>query len=123
MKYKIMTSLLASALTLGGCPTISTVRTSVDKEFQFADVQRVVPGMKESEVITLLGRPKAFGMDEQGKRYLIYQVTKISGTTGSISTPLAMGATTSVASRGFELRIQIRNALVDRVAYKNYAPS
>lgn len=121
MKRKIIAAgLLVGVIALGGCATGSSVHTSIDKEFQFADVQRIVPGMKESEVVNILGRPNAFGADEKGNRYLLYLITKFSGTTGMVILPAAGGSITSVTSKGFELRIQIRNDAVDRVAYKVY---
>ena len=124
MKHKtLLASLLATAFTLVGCASVSSEHTSVDKRFEFTDTQRIVPGMQESEVVKLLGRPNAFGLDDKCQRYLVYEITKVASTAGSVSAMVAQGSASSSSSRGFELRIQLRNHVVDRVAYKIYAAS
>jgi hypothetical protein len=102
-----------------GCATATTTMR-VEKRFQFSGIDRIHQGMKEEEVIRLLGKPTAIGIDEQGREYLLYQQTGYKQTMG-MSPPIGYThVSASSIPTGFEVRIYVKDKIVQSVGYTLY---
>lgn len=117
---KIILIMFVTTFFLSACgATKGTIRTSVDQKFEFSEVEKIKRGMSETQVIELLGRPTAFGIDEQGREYLLYQLTTLSSTMGMVFTPVG-GTIASTSLKGFEVRIYLQDGKVQGIGYTQY---
>ena len=108
-------------IVLTGCGVgIISIKTTVDKEFTFDEVSKVKAGMSEAQVIELMGKPIAFGVDEQSREFLLYQLTRQSAMSGMVNPPGVVGATTSASLKGFEVRVHLKDGVVQNVGYTLY---
>lgn len=112
---KVAIAILGISLLVGCSAGTASIKTSADKDFEFNDANKIKPGMSEPQVIELLGKPFAFGTDEKGRQYLLYQRTSVSSST-------VMAATVASASslKGFEVRIHLKDGVVQSVGYTLY---
>jgi len=118
--FRIM-SIFLLPLVLLGCST-GTIMVRAKKKFQFSEIEKIHQGMKEEEVIKLLGKPTAVGIDEQNREYLLYQQIGVKQST--VMTPtITIGYahwSTSMVPTGFEVRIYIKEGIVQSVGYTLY---
>ena len=104
-RIRSFVTLVAASLVFSSCAVgFASVKRSVDKEFAFTEVSNLKPGMSETQVIELMGKPTAFGVDEHGRQFLLYQITRRSEMVGMVNPVLVVGATKSVSLKGFEVR-------------------
>jgi hypothetical protein len=113
---KITTIVLAAVFLVGCGAGTASIKTSTDKSFEFSDISKIKTGMSEANVIELLGKPTAFGMDEQGRQYLLYHRTSISSSAVIVATVV----TASASTKGFEIRVYLKDGLVQSVGYTLY---
>lgn len=106
-------------LILLGCATATTTMR-VEKKFQFSEIDKIHQGMKEEEVIGLLGKPTAVGVDEQGREYLLYQQTGYKTSETMIPLPGYAHMSATTVPTGFELRIYLKEGIVESVGYTKY---
>lgn len=73
-------SVLLLSVMFSGCLSINfmSIKAPASKDITLADTEKIKPGMKEDEVISLLGSPISFGIDDEGRDYLHYEAGKIS---------------------------------------------
>lgn len=120
-------SAIAAALAgvlLSGCGVISgSIKISTDKEFPFSEITKVTPGMKESEVISLLGKPTAFGMNDKARYYLKYQQTTTATRTTMLTGPGIGTLTQKQAAHGFEVEIYLKDGVVETIGHTLYSNS
>jgi len=115
---KTMTIFLFPLFLLGCATATTTMR--VEKRFQFSEIDKIHQGMKEEEVIRLLGKPSAVGIDEQGREYLLYQQTGYKQTMG-MSPPIGYThVSASSVPTGFEVRIYVKDKIVQSVGHTSY---
>ena len=76
--------------------------------------------MKEEEVIKLLGKPIALGIDEQNREYLLYQQMGVKQSTAMTPLPGYAHMSASMVPTGFEVRIYIKEGIVQSVGYTLY---
>ena len=112
---------LFAAVALGGCGVVmGSFKMAADREFPLSEVSKVQPGMREGEVVELLGKPAAFGIDDQGCPYLAYNRTRQSVRGGMITGPGAGAVTASARLTGFEVRVYLRDGVVQSVGETLY---
>jgi hypothetical protein len=99
---------------------MGTITNKVDKEFAFSQLDKIVPGTSEAQLIELLGKPSAFGVDEEGREFLLYRMTRQSQKATAVSAIVASGVEASTVLKGFEVRIHIKNGSVQTVGYTLY---
>jgi len=121
-RIRSLSTLVVVSLVFSGCAVgFGSVKRSVDKEFAFTEVSNIKPGMSEMQVIELMGKPTAFGIDEHDRQFLLYQITRRSERTGMINPVLVVGAATkSVSLKGFEVRVHLKDGVVQNVGYTLY---
>jgi outer membrane protein assembly factor BamE (lipoprotein component of BamABCDE complex) len=120
-RIRSFVTLVAASLVFSGCAVgFGSVKRSVDKEFAFTEVSNLKPGMSETQVIELMGKPTAFGVDEHGRQFLLYQITRQSEMVGMVNPILVVGATKSVSLKGFEVRVHLKDGVVQNVGYTLY---
>lgn len=107
-------SVLLSAVVLSGCIDINfmNIRAPGSKEITLADVEKVKPGMNEGEVISLLGPPISFGIDDEGRDYLHYETAKISLVDQSTLVPFFGIASRTAETKGFTFNVYLQSGLV-----------
>ena len=116
-----LTTLVIASIVLAGCGVgFTRIKTVVDKEFDFSEVSKVQVGMSEAQVIKLLGKPTVFGVDEQGRDFLLYEQTRQSAVSGMANPPGAVAAQGSVSLKGFEVRVRLKDGIVQNVGYMLY---
>jgi hypothetical protein len=114
-------SLVVIVVLLHGCAVgLGTIDQTVDKEFTFSELNKIVPGTSEAQLIELLGKPSAFGVDEKGREFLLYRITRQSQKAVAVSALVASGVEASTVLKGFEVRIHIKDGLVQTVGYTRY---
>lgn len=112
--FKVI-SIFLFPLILLGCATATTTMRA-EKRFQFSEIDKIHQGMKEEEVVKLLGKPAAAGVDEQGREYLLYQQT---GVKTNVAILPGYGSASSVPT-GFEIRVYVKEKMVQSVGYTLY---
>lgn len=113
---KAAITILGIFLLVGCGAGTASIKTSADKDFEFNDINKIKPGMSEAQVIELLGKPSAFGTDEKGRQYLLYQHTSLSQSAVMAATVVSASSLT----KGFEVRIHLKDGMVQSVGYTLY---
>jgi outer membrane protein assembly factor BamE (lipoprotein component of BamABCDE complex) len=113
---KAAIAILGISLLVGCSAGTASIKTSADKDFEFNDVNKIKPGMREAQVVELLGKPSAFGTDEKGRQYLLYHRTSVSSSAVMAATVVSASSLT----KGFEVRIHLKDGVVQSIGYTLY---
>jgi hypothetical protein len=95
-----------------GCVNFITANMPMDKDIAIGDLDKIKPGMTEREVILIFGRPLSFGLDEDGKEYLRYEVSKFSKIEEGASLPFIGAISTSATVKGFIFNVYVKEGIV-----------
>lgn len=108
---KNLLALLVCAPLIGGCGgAVGRSYVANDKDLVISDFEQVKVGMRESEVVSILGLPGSYGVDEDGRFFLHYEEIHRTSVAGR----LGLGTAISIATNGFEGWVYFNNGrLID----------
>lgn len=108
---KIATLMMLALLP--GCVNFVSIKgTDFSRDIALSDADKIKPGMTEKQVVTLLGSPSSFGIDDQGREYLHYEAAKVSRIEGSVAVPFIGVLSTSAEIKGFVLNFYLKEGVV-----------
>ena len=98
--------LLVCAPLIGGCgASVGRNYVANDKDLVISDFEQIKVGMRESEVVSILGLPGSYGIDEDGRFFLHYMEVSSTVVAGNLGTGIAGSTTTN----GFEGWVYFNN--------------
>lgn len=118
------TAALLCCIALAGCAVGGgRLNLEADRRFELRVLDAVSTGMPEAEVVTTLGLPVAFGVDERGRRYLQYNLYSFGSSVFAAGTgPIGVNAMMiQSTATGFEARVFIEGGRVNHVATRVYS--
>ena len=105
---------------LCGCVNLMSMQGPEDKIVRAGDIDAITPGMTEKQVVSRLGNPVSFGVDEDGREYLHYETWKFSRTEKAAMIPFIGVISTSANFSGFISNIYINDGLVQGKSFYVY---
>ena len=97
---------------LCGCVNFVSMKGIAARDITLSDTDKITIGMHEKQVISILGSPQTFGIDDQGREYLHYEAGKLSRVETSAVVPFVGIVATSSEIIGFVVNYYIADGLV-----------
>lgn len=97
---------------LVGCVNFMSMKGAGTRDITISDVDKIKPGMDEKQVISILGSPQSFGLDDEGREYLHYEAGKLSRVEKSAALPFVGVMSTSSEIVGFVVNFYFVDGIV-----------
>lgn len=110
-KLAKVTAFILLAL-LSGCVNFMSMKGTGTRDITIGDVDKIKPGMGEKQVISILGSPQSFGIDDEGREFLHYEAGKLSRVEKSAFIPFVGVTSTSAEIVGFVVNFYLADGIV-----------
>jgi hypothetical protein len=111
IKYAKISAYILIAL-LSGCVNFMSMKGTATRDITIGDVEKIKPGVGEKQVISILGSPQSFGIDDEGREYLHYEAGQLSRVEESAILPFAGVVSTSSEIVGFVVNFYLVDGIV-----------